>query len=207
MRSSIAALAILGTLAACDIPVKKAAPPADQGLGAGATPAATPAPTPPVDTTATAVQPIAPTTAPAKATVARSTPAKSSTVKKPARSSEEPITQKNDVTVARWDSASGGWTYRKLGDTATTPAVRTPGDTKGDSAFNQQKGDSLKPIAPPTTPTVRTDSIGTLKGDTAFHRIQGNDTIPAPSVMPTPAPLPAPAPLPVPTAPAAPAPQ
>jgi hypothetical protein len=95
--------------------------------------------------------------------------------------------------------------------------VRTPGDTKGDSAFNQQKGDSLKPVAPPVTPgPPANDSLGPQKGDTAFQRtekdsmkVQGNDTMPAapaPSTQPTMPTLPQPEPTPLPTPTPAPAP-
>lgn len=213
MRSTIAGtLAITLALTACDIPIKKA-PPADQGLGAGATPAATtPAPPPVavVDSPATqpATQPNTSAKKPAKVTdqTQSGVTDKSgsstlgSNIRKARPDQDQPVTAKGDVVVARWDSAAGGWTYHKLGDTVAiaTPgamkgdtafnqgngapvavpvptdsigAVRAPGTLKGDSAFNQQKGDSLKPVAPPATPPIKVDSIlGPMKGDTALKR-------------------------------------
>lgn len=240
MKSTFALLAIAtGLTAACDIPgVAKRSdtpPPAEEGLGAGATPAATPAPTPPVDTTTTAMQPNSP--APATPVATAKKPVRntdqtqsgvtdasgSSTLGKSIRKArpdqDQPVTAKGDVLVARWDAANGGWTYRKPGD--TTAVVRAPGETKGDTAFNQQKGDSLRMVAPPVTPAVPApDSLGPQKGDTAFQRTQkdsmkvtGNDTMPAapvpntmpvmptlpqpePTPLPTPAPQPTPAPIP-----------
>ena len=242
MKYTIAGtLAIVTALTACDAPIKKS-PPADQGLGAGASPAATtPAPAPPADSTAAApMQPNTPTTAattPAAPTPASKKTAKatdqtqsgvtdksgSSTlgenIKKPRPDANQPVTAKGDVVRARWDSAQGGWVYSKLGDSTTT---RAPGDTKGDSAFNQQKGDSMKVAAPRDSATIR--EPGVLKGDTAFNQqkgdslkpitppttppLQGNDTMPskqvpspAPSTLPEPAPVPAPAPAPAPAPP------
>lgn len=233
MKSTIALLAIAVGVTACDIPgvpKREAAPPADQGLGAGAT-AAAPAPTP-IDSTTRidSTAPVAPamqpnTPAPVTTASTAKKPAKvtdqtqsgvtdksgSSTlgekIKKPRPDANQPVTAKGDVLIMRVDSVTGAITTRRPGD--SMPAVRSPGDTKGDSAFNQQKGDSLKPVAPPVTPTVRSDSLGPQKGDTAFQRkqadsmkVQGNDTMPAPKtpntmpVLPT---LPEPAPIPLPT--------
>jgi hypothetical protein len=232
-------LAIVTVLAACDAPVKKP-PPAEGGLGAGGTPTTTPAP--PVDSAApidSAAQPaMQPNAAPAPTTAARKSgkvtdqtqsgvtdKSGASTlgeqIRKPRPDADQPVTAKGDVVVARWDSASGGWTYHKLGD--STP-VRAPGDTKGDSAFNQQRGDSLEVPMPRDSAAIR--EPGVLKGDTAFNQqkgdslnpitppvtppvspegtppLQGNDTMPSPQVPtpdPTPAPTPTPAPEPVPT--------
>lgn len=233
MRSTIAVtLAIVTTLTACDAPGGKKLPEPGEGMGAGATPAATPAATP-VDSTAStpAMQPNT-----AAKTAKKPTPVTDQTqsgvtdartgastlgenVRKARPDQDQPVTSKGDVVVARWDSAAGGWTYRKLGDTAT---IRTPGEAKGDTAFNQQKGDSLKPMAPPVTPVVPADTaLAPLKGDTALKRtpgdslkVQGNDTMPArpapapvpmempaPSPVPTPTPAPAPTPTPEPTPP------
>jgi hypothetical protein len=136
-------------------------------------------------------------------------------IKKTRPDADQPVTAKGDVVVARWDSASGGWTYHKLGDTTT---IRSPGDTKGDSAFNQQRGDSVTTPMPDDSAAIR--EPGVLKGDTAFNQqkgdslkpinppvtpqvtpegkpLQGNDTIPAPQA-PTPAPDPSPTPAPEP---------
>lgn len=214
-------LAIAAALSACDIPVKKAAP-VEQGLGAGAVPAdSAPAPAPTVDST-TAMQPNTAATPEPAATAAKK-PVKttvtdqtqsgvtdksgSSTlgknVTKPRPDANQPVTAKGDVVRARWDSSQGGWVYSKLGDSTTIP---TPGDTKGDTAFNQQKGDSMKVAAPLTLP--------------ATPPLQGNDTMPSkqvpspapstlpePSPAPAPTPSPAPAPMPEPTPAPAPAPQ
>ncbi|HWA15307.1 MAG TPA: hypothetical protein VG817_02665 [Gemmatimonadales bacterium] len=234
MRAAITGtLALVTVLTACDAPVKKQ-PPADQGLGAGASAeSAAPAPTPPVDTTA--MQPNMPAES-APSTAAKK-PARTATtdqtqsgvtdksgastlggnIRKPRPDADQPVTAKGDVVKARWDSSQGGWVYTKLGDSST---VRAPGDTKGDTAFNQQRGDSMKVDAPRDSATIR--EPGVLKGDTAFNQqkgdslkpieppttppLQGNDTMPskqvpspAPSTLPEPMPTPTPAPAPAPT--------
>jgi hypothetical protein len=247
MRSTLAGtLAIVTALSACDAPVKKP-PPAEEGLGAGGTPTTTPAP--PTDSAAptaaadsAAMQPNTPAPAPSNSarkpgqetdqtqsgvTDKSGTSTLGKNIKKTRPDADQPVTAKGDVVVARWDSASGGWTYHKLGDTTT---IRSPGDTKGDSAFNQQRGDSVTTPMPTDSAEIR--EPGVLKGDTAFNQqkgdslkpinppvtpqvtpegkpLQGNDTMPpvptpapepvlAPTPEPTPAPVPEPSPTPAP---------
>jgi hypothetical protein len=204
----VAALAIVTTLAACDGPGAKKLPGPGDGMGAGAAPAPAPAATPAATAVdSPAMQPNTPTSAakkPARTTdqtqsgVTDGTSGTSTlgeNIRTARPDQDQPVTAKGDVVVARWDSAAGGWTYRKLGDSTAT--IRTPGAMKGDTAFNQQKGDSLKPVAPPASPVVPADTtLGPMKGDTALKRIQpdslriqGNDTMPAPIPVPAPVPV------------------
>lgn len=152
-KTTAGTLLLLGVLAACS----KKPPSPDEGMGAGAVPppamdtalapvpSAAPVPVAPPPAPDTTRRPTAVKRAPVvtdqtqsgvtDATTGSSTLGPNMRTARPDQG--QAVTAKGDVLVARWDSAAGGWTHHRLGDTTTGPL-------KGDSALQRTIGDTTR---------------------------------------------------------------